>query len=90
MKIKEFLTEAKLGPKTPGHERLVSSIIAMLQKKGKKVSRGAITSYLKKIDADEAFKQRVSEKAKKVGNPGYIWASVRYRTVGHFLGSEKE
>lgn len=73
-----------MGPKTPGHDRLITSIIALLEKQGRKVSRGAVSSFLKQLDKDEAFKARVSAKARQVGNPGYIWGSVRKRAVGHF------
>jgi hypothetical protein len=86
MKIKKFLTEAKMGPKTPGHERLVSSIINILRNSyNKRVVPAAVTAYLKKLDKDEAFKARVTRKAREVGNQGYIWGSVRSRAVQHFL-----
>jgi hypothetical protein len=86
MKIKDFLTEAKMGPKSPGHERMITSIINILRDKYKKqVSRGAINTYLKKIDTDLAFKSRVTKRAREVGNQGYIWGAVRGRTVQHFL-----
>lgn len=80
MKIKEFLTEAK--PNTSGHHRLVSSIWNQIS--GRKPSREAIEAFLKRLDGDEAFMSRVKAKARRVGNPGYLWASIRSRSVSHF------
>lgn len=80
MKIKEFLLENRTM--TSGHHRMVSSIWNMI--KGKKPSREAIEAYLKKLDADTAFKSRIQAKARKVGNQGYIWSSIRRRSVKYF------
>lgn len=73
-----------MGPKTPGHDRLVTSIQEILKKAGKKVSRTSIEAELSRIDKDTAFKSRISRRAREVGNDGYIWGSIRKRAVQHF------
>jgi len=80
MKIKEYLKEAK--PDTNGRERLVSSILNMMQ--GKKPSRLEIKMYLSRLDKDKAFMNRIKSKAAKLGKDGYIWASIRARAAQHF------
>lgn len=65
----------------PGMERLVSYVENIL---GNKVSRPAVRKYIKDLKKDRAFINRISKKAKALGNDGYIWASVRGRTLEHF------
>jgi hypothetical protein len=65
----------------PGMERLVSYVENIL---GKRVSRPAVRKYIKDLKKDKAFINRISKKAKAVGNEGYIWSAVRGRTLEHF------
>lgn len=81
MKIKEFLTEEK--PNTNGTERLVSSILGMMKGK-KKPARLEVKMYLRRIERDKAFMDRIKRRAREVGNDGYKWAAIRYRTIEHF------
>jgi len=65
----------------PGMERLVSYVENIL---GKKVSRPAVRKYIKELEKDRAFINRISKKAKELNNEGYIWSSIRFRTLEHF------
>lgn len=70
----------------PGMERLVSYVENIL---GNKVSRPEVRKYIKELKKDKAFINRISKKAKALGNDGYIWSSVRGRTLEHFKKSLK-
>ena len=65
----------------PGMERLVSYVENLL---GNKVSRKEVRAYIKDLKKDKAFINRISKKAKEVGNDGYIWSAIRGRTLEHF------
>lgn len=80
MKLNEVITLINEDIQ-PGMERLVSYVENIL---GKKVSRPAVRRYIKDLKKDRAFINRISKKAKALGNDGYIWASVRGRTLEHF------
>lgn len=65
----------------PGMERLVSYVENIL---GNKISRPAVRKYIKDLKKDKAFINRISKKARAVNNEGYIWSSIRGRTLEHF------
>lgn len=83
MRIKEYLLEAK--PNASGNHRLVTSILNMISKQGgRQPSRYAVKSYLKVLEKDKDFLDRLKKKAKQYGNEGIIWATIRMRAVNHF------
>ena len=86
MNIKEYLAEAK--PNTDGTERLVSSIHNMAEWE-RKPARIMIKLYLKKLEKDQAFMDRIKRRARQLGKDGYIWSSIRKRTISHFNGRLK-
>ena len=70
MKLFEMITE-----ETSGHKRLVSSIISRAEKLyGRKPNKFAVEHYLKVMEKDTSFYDRIRRKAKKVGanDPGWI------------------
>ena len=83
MKFKDLLIEEI----KPGLERLVSFVDNELNGK---VPRKEIREYIKNLRKDTAFINRIKEKAERLGNDGYIWSSIRYRTLEHFKKQSKK
>lgn len=82
MKLKEILNE-----ETSGHRRLVLSIINMAVKMyGKAPNKYAVEHYLKVMEKDTSFYDRILRKAKKFGSRAddYYWGSIRKRAAAHF------
>ena len=80
MKLNEAIKLIKEDIK-PGMERLVSFVDTELNGK---IPRKDIRNYIKDLKRDTAFITRIKEKAKEINNDGYIWSSIRYRTLEHF------
>ena len=83
MKLFELITEEKSG-----HKRLVLSIISMAEKMyGKKPNKFSVEHYLKTMEKDNGFYDRILRKSKKLGGKNadrYYWGSIRRRCAAHF------
>jgi len=82
MKIKDLLAED-----TSGHKRLVSSIINMARKMyGKSPNKYPVERYLKQMEKDTEFYDRIIKKSRKFGKnaDNYYWGSIRRRAASHF------
>lgn len=86
MKLNEAINLIKEDIK-PGMERLVSFVDTELNGK---IPRKDIRNYIKDLKKDSAFIERIKEKAKELNNDGYIWSSIRYRTLEHFKAKLKK
>ena len=63
MKLYELINE-----EASGHKRLVASIISMVRKLyGKNASKIAVEHYLKTMEKDTSFYDRIRSKARKLG-----------------------
>jgi hypothetical protein len=83
MKLFDLINE-----ETSGHKRLVLSIISMANKMyGKKPSKFEVEHYLKHLEGDTGFYDRIMARSKKIGGKGaenYYWGSIRRRCASHF------
>ena len=87
MKLFKMITE-----ETSGHKRLVSSIISRAEKLyGRKPNKFAVEHYLKVMEKDTSFYDRIRRKAKKVGANGdaYYWQSIRLRCLAGVMHGQR-
>ena len=88
MKLNELLNE-----EASGHRRLVASIINMVKRDyGKTPSKFAVEHYLKTMEKDKSFYDRITKKAGKLGgnSDGYYWQSIRKRCVQGLISKYKK